>query len=277
MTTLAGIGASQMSDREFERVASVALDAAGLAIPATKKSLVQSRVARRMRSLGHPTFTDYLDYLDANPGERRELVSALTTNVSSFYRERHHFEFLVHTVLPELRARLERGGRARFWSAGCSSGQEPYTLGMELLRHLPNAAEKNILILGTDIDPAILARARAGRYSEAEIASVAAPDRARFFAAQPDGTFAAGPALRSLVRFRELNLHKDWPMKGPFDAIFCRNVVIYFDEARQRDLWPRFRALLAPGGWLMLGHSERIHPLSGSGFVTAGVTTYRKA
>ena len=149
---------------------------------------------------------------------------------------------------------------------------------MEILKSIPDVSAPDLLILGTDIDPKILRRAVDGVYSEAEIETIAPIDRKRFFKLSDPRTrsFSVSPDLRNLVRFRELNLHGDWPMHGAFDAIFCRNVVIYFDDETQRALWPRFRDCLAPGGWLMLGHSERIHPLEGTGFLSSGVTIYRK-
>lgn len=271
---------SDLADREFRAIAALAMSEAGLNIPDSKRALVQSRISKRMRNLGIGRFEDYVSVLNDpdNGAERRELVSVLTTNVSSFYRERHHFEFFAQQVLPALRAKLESGGRVRLWSAGCSSGQEPYTLAIELLRAIPDATRHDILILATDIDPDILARARAGQYQDTEVSVLSEADRSRFLVAAPGGSpgFAVADAVRRLVRFRELNLHGPWPMRGRFDAIFCRNVVIYFGDAHQAALWPRFRDALEPEGYLFLGHSERIHPLNGSGFTAGGVTTYRK-
>ena len=273
-----GAAARGLSDAEFAHLAEIAANAAGLSIPASKKSLVQSRIARRMRDLGLAQCRDYIAFVDKNATETRELISVLTTNVSSFYREKHHFDFLVAKIVPALKEKLNRGERVRLWSAGCSGGQEPYTLAMEILKSIPDVSAPDLLILGTDIDPKILRRAVDGVYSEAEIETIAPIDRKRFFKLSDPGTrnFSVSPDLRNLVRFRELNLHGDWPMRGAFDAIFCRNVVIYFDDETQRALWPRFRDCLVPGGWLMLGHSERIHPLEGTGFLSSGVTIYRK-
>jgi len=267
-----------MTDAEFSKVASIAAKAAGLSIPASKKSLVQSRIARRMRDLRLASCQDYLSFVDQNDTETRELISVLTTNVSAFYRENHHFEFLVDTIIPKLRAKLKSGGRVRLWSAGCSSGQEPFTLAMELTKAIPNIRDCDLLILGTDIDPKILKTAIKGTYSEAEVEAIAPQDRERFLvkSVERDGHFVVNDDLKKLVRFRELNLHGEWPMQVEFDAIFCRNVVIYFDDDTQRALWPRFRDRLVSDGWLMLGHSERIHPLEETGFTSAGVTIYQK-
>ena len=277
MTTLqAASQAAQLSDAEFARLAAIAAKEAGLSIPSSKKSLVQSRISRRMRELGLRDCGAYLARLDTDASETRELISVLTTNVSNFYRERHHFEYLLAKVVPHLAEKLRRGGRVRIWSAGCSSGQEPYTIAIELLKAMPEASSADILVLGSDIDPKILRRAVDGVYTHADLEPVAPPDRRAFFQAAGDGQMRVADRVRALVRFRELNLHAAWPMKGTFDAIFCRNVVIYFDDEVQRRLWPRFRDKLEPEGCLFLGHSERIHPLDDTGFRTAGVTIYQK-
>lgn len=273
-------GESGLSQAGFRRIADIALEEAGLSIPNGKIALVQSRLSKRMRAIGITEFDRYVELVSNrdNREERRELVSVLTTNVSSFFRERHHFDLFAESVLPALAARLaRRQGPVRIWSAGCSSGQEPFSIAMECLRVIPDAPEKDLLILATDIDPAILSRAASGRYSAAEMSSVPDADRSRFFTRDNDGGhYSVSDEMRRLVRFRELNLHGTWPMRGHFDAIFCRNVVIYFDEPHQTRLWPRFHAVLASEGLLFLGHSERIHPLDGSGFSSAGVTVYRK-
>ena len=171
--------------------------------------------------------------------------------------------------------KLASGKRIRLWSAGCSSGEEPYTLGMELLTAVPKAAEADALILASDIDPKILEVAQKGEYRPSDLDQVPEDRRKRFFSREGD-TCSAMPELRNLIRFRRLNLHSTWPMQTSFDAIFCRNVVIYFDDDRQRALWPRFREALEPGGWLILGHSERISPPGEFGFTSTGVTIYQK-
>lgn len=278
MNVMAPPGAVELTDAEFEAFAAIAAREAGLAIPNSKKSLVQSRVARRLRSLDMASCRDYLSLLETSPAETRELISVLTTNVSSFYREAHHFEFLRTSVFPALRPKIEAGGRVRFWSAGCSSGQEPYSIAIECLKAFPDCGDKDFLILASDIDPKILDRAIGGAYSGEELAGLAVEDRLAFFTESDPGggQFRVGPELKKLIRFRELNLHGTWPMKNQFDVIFCRNVVIYFDDAHQKALWPRFRDQLTPEGWLFLGHSERIQDVDGSGFKTAGVTIYQR-
>ncbi|MEM8802793.1 MAG: protein-glutamate O-methyltransferase [Pseudomonadota bacterium] len=259
-----------LSDREFDLVISVASQDAGLAIPKSKKSLVQSRVARRMREKGVTDRASYFRALEVDKDERSELIYVLTTNVSHFYREPHHFEFIREQI-------LERPNPQglRLWSAGCSNGQEPYTLALEILTAIPDAAKSDILILASDIDPNVLAKAKSGVYSESEIEGVPKVARTKLFQ-QVGDQYHIRKEVAELVRFRSLNLNSEWPMKGQFDVILCRNVVIYFDEKTQRTLWSRFAEKLVPNGVLMLGHSERIHPLEGTGFESIGVTTYRK-
>ncbi len=261
-----------LSDAEFSQIVGIALREAGLAIPDSKKSLVQSRVARRMRTLGFSECRDYLASLEESAEETQHLIAALTTNVSHFFRETHHF----HHVRDAL---LQSGakGKLRFWSAGCSNGQEPYSLAIEILKAIPEAEKHDILILASDIDRNVLQKAASGIYTFSEVESVDGNDRSKYWNELPDGRFEIVEAARKLVRFRQLNLNAStWPMTGPFDAIFCRNVVIYFNDETQAALWPRFRTMLKTGGLLMLGHSERLHPIEGSGFEPAGVTTYRK-
>lgn len=260
----------QLTDSEFNLVVAIAAEDAGLAIPVSKKSLVQSRVARRMREIGVKNRNDYFNGLETDTNERSELIYVLTTNVSHFYREPHHYDYIRENLLSK-----PNPTGLRFWSAGCSNGQEPYTLALEILSNIPNAASKDILILATDIDPNVLAKAKSGLYSENEIEGVPANMRSKLFD-KTGGQYQVRKEVSDLIRFKSLNLNREWPMKGQFDVILCRNVVIYFNDETQHALWPRFASKLVDGGILMLGHSERIHPIEGTGFENIGVTTYRK-
>lgn len=269
MSSSSGIS---LSDTDFRQIVAIAAAEAGLAIPEAKRSLVQSRIARRMRALGMSNCQDYLDCLSGNRDETENLICALTTNVSHFFREKHHFEYVRDRIL-----HVQGQRKMRFWSAGCSNGQEAYSLAIEVLKAIPDAARRDIRILATDIDSNVLKKAASGRYSASEIEGVGKADQSAFFVEHSENQFQICDQARELVHFKHLNLNgPNWPMKGQFDAIFCRNVVIYFSDETQAMLWPRFHALLSAGGHLMLGHSERLHPLDGSGFETAGVTTYRK-
>lgn len=266
-----------MTDAAFAQISSIAVKDAGLAIPTSKKALVQSRITRRMRTLGVASIEEYLALVDRNPKEkeRKELISVLTTNVSSFYREKHHFQYLVNENLPALQTKAKSGLPLRFWSAGCSSGQEPYTIAIELLKFFNSQEVNNALILATDIDLKILDKAQNARYPHREMEPVSTEDRQMYFDVN-DNQYSPNMALKSLIRFKELNLHGDWPMSGKFDVIFCRNVLIYFDDTHQRALWPKFHDALTPNGHLYLGHSERVHPIENSGFKSLGATIYQK-
>lgn len=265
------------TDRDFGVIAAMAKTAYGLHLDPAKKSLVYSRLARRVRSRGLSSFADYCRLLQGDAGEERErMLSALTTNVTQFFREAHHFDFLARTVLPPLVAAARAGGRVRLWSAGCSSGQEPYSLAATVLAACPEAGRLDLRILATDIDPEVLARAREGAYSEDEVAGLPPPRRAALFGAGDGPPCRIRPDLQSLVTFRPLNLVGDWPMRGRFDVILCRNVAIYFDAATQARLWSRFAERLPPGGSLFIGHSERLTGPATALFASAGVTAYRR-
>lgn len=272
-------GEVPFTEADFARIAEHAYRSFGLSLPASKKDLVYSRLIKRVRQLGLSSFAEYCARLegDAAAEEQDTLVSALTTNVTHFFRETHHFDLLADQVLRPRLAQLRQGQRLRLWSAGCSSGMEPYSMAMTVLDLLPEAAQMNIRILATDVDPAILERARAARYSSEETRPI--PDSMKPQALQPEGEghVRIAPRVTRLVRFAELNLMRDWPLRGPFDAIFCRNVAIYFDKATQARLWQRLAALLAPGGLLCIGHSERLSGPAEAGFTSVGVTAYRKS
>ena len=208
------------------------------------------------------------------------MTAALTTNVTRFYREPHHFDHLRDEVMPALAERARAGGRVRLWSAACSNGQEPYSMAMTVLSVLPEAADLDVRILATDIDPNMVADGAAGVYSEEALEAAPAMLRHRYFdkaAGRGSDRLSANAALRRLVTFKELNLIGDWPMRGRFDVIFCRNVVIYFDDATQERVWGRFTPLMTPGGVLYIGHSERVSGPATARLETVGLTTYRLA
>ncbi|HGG06036.1 MAG TPA: protein-glutamate O-methyltransferase CheR [Aliiroseovarius sp.] len=271
-----------LDDRAFEQIAAIAHKEAGLAISPNKAAMVHTRVARRLRALNMSTYDQYCALVasDAGAAERRELVSVLTTNVSHFFREEHHFDRLKEDVLPDLFQKMKAGNRVRIWSAGCSNGQEPYSIAMAILDFAPLPPNADIKILGSDIDPNVISFARSGTYDQSMVSGL--PDRQKDTYFNPV-SLKHGPAwqaqasLKDLVAFRELNLLHSWPMKGTFDVIFCRNVVIYFDEQTQAALWKKFADILAPGGWLFLGHSERVSEEHLTALPPVGMTTYRRA
>ena len=259
---------------DFRKIAALVHGEAGIVLPESKASLVYSRLAKRLRTIGLRSFRDYCALVESKNGvdERMAMIAAMTTNVTRFFRESHHFEEL-STILPAMAQAARKGQRLRLWSAGCSSGEEPYSMAITLLDVMSDALDHDVRILATDLDPNMLERGRAGCYPRNAVREV--PQRLRERWTRPEGeTVVMAPELRSLIQFNELNLLAEWPMTGKFDAIFCRNVMIYFDEETQDRIWRKFASLLRPGGTLFIGHSERIamdrHP-----FDLVAQTTYR--
>jgi chemotaxis protein methyltransferase CheR len=264
-----------LGDREFHRICGLVRERAGIELGEAKRMLCQTRLIRRLRALG---LTDYAAYValldDPDSGEQVELINALTTNVTAFFREQHHFELLAE-LLPPL---AERGGRIRLWSAGCSTGEESWSFAMVVDEVLGDRRGLDVKILATDIDTEVLAKARAGVYSDEHVAPVAELRRKRYLArgtGRNAGLWRITDKLRGLVTFNRLNLFDPWPMRGSFDVIACRNVIIYFDVPNKLLLLRGFHDRLAAGGRLLLGHSESM-PTGVDGFVSCGRTAYRK-
>jgi len=273
-----GPGAFAFTSEDFREICSMLHEDAGIYLTDSKASLVYSRLAKRLRALGLESFRDYCALVKGKNGvdERQKMLAALTTNVTKFFREPHHFENLKQLVsqrIPEIR----KGGRLRLWSAACSNGQEPFTMAMVVLSVLPDAARYDVKILATDIDPTMVAAGRAGIYEDDAVSAVPQAMRSRWFepVAGLKGHWQASQDLADLISFRELNLVGAWPFKGPFDAIFCRNVVIYFEESTQVAIWQRFVPMLLPHGRLYIGHSERVTGPSAAALEADGITTYK--
>ena len=270
------------TEEDFDRIAKMLHDDAGIYLPEAKATLVYSRLAKRLRALGLESFHEYCAILTEDggrgAGERQQMLAALTTNVTRFFREPHHFDHLKAKVLPALLDAAKRGGRVRLWSAACSTGPEPYSMALTLLSLMPEAAQYDVRSLATDIDPNVVAEGRRGVYRADAVEPIPQEMRTRWMRrVTEDGELAwsVGEEMRKLVSFRELNLIGPWPMKGPFDVIFCRNVVIYFEDETQARVWSRFKPLLAPEGRLYIGHSERLNGPAAAAFVSDGLTTYR--
>ena len=241
-----------LSARDFGRVAARIGALAGIVLEPHKSSMIQTRIGRRVRALGLGSITEYLDLLETRSGgdELQNFIDTLTTNLTSFFREDHHMDHLARTV-------LRQQGELRIWSAGCSSGEEPYSIAMVAARTL-NAEVRRLKVLATDLDSAVLARARRGRYAAERCETIDRKMRGYLEAVPEEDAFDIAGTVKDLVTFKQLNLIERWPMNGPFDAIFCRNVVIYFSAETKARLLDRFAALLRPGGFLYLGHSEAI-------------------
>jgi chemotaxis protein methyltransferase CheR len=267
----------RLTEKHFKTVSTMLYELCGISLPSGKEELVKSRLLKRLRSLGLDSFDRYLHLLetDRTGRELAMMVDALTTNKTSFFREIQHFDFLRSRVLPDLAA---RGGRCRIWSAGCSSGEEPFSLAIVLRELWPDIDRQDARILATDISRDMLERAQAAIYDEAALAEVPTLMRQKYFHQVHSGSsrsFCVNEEVRKLVKVARLNLIGEWSMKGPFDVIFCRNVMIYFDTATQQELVRRFWHMLNPGGFLFVGHSESLMT-SGTEFHYAQPAVYVK-
>jgi chemotaxis protein methyltransferase CheR len=265
-----------LSTREFERIRERLYDVAGISLSDAKRTLVIARLSRILRTLKLPSFDAYVDFLESQgtATDAQDFVNALTTNLTRFWREEHHFDHLNGYVGELMKAAHSQSQkRLRIWSAGCSTGQEPYTIALGLLAAYPELKRWDFKILATDIDTSVIAKAATGIYPEGELNGLS-PERARLFEKIGDGRVRIPSAAASLVSFKPLNLMAPWPMKGPFDAIFCRNVAIYFDKPTQGEVFGRLGKILAPGGFLYIGHSENLGT-GGAGFRLVGKTIYQ--
>ncbi|WGV15799.1 CheR family methyltransferase [Fuscovulum ytuae] len=267
---------NEIDAETFARLQRIVERETGIALAEGKRPMLQARLATRLRSLGMAGFQEFLTRVEGPDAatERASLISAITTNVTSFFREAHHFTLLQDRILPPLLDQPRNGARLRLWSSACSSGEEAYSIAAILLAAVPDANRRDARILATDIDEQVLNRAITGDYGPQQMAGLSPVQRGLLFG--PTGSTQIRSELRQLVGFRQLNLNGDWPMRGPFDVIFCRNVAIYFPRERQERLWQRFADLLAPGGWLLLGHSERLSGPATAAFRCEDITAYRK-
>jgi chemotaxis protein methyltransferase CheR len=270
----------EFTDRDFAFLRDVVMEHSGISLGEHKRQLVYGRLARRLRQLGLRSFADYCGHVEQHLEEELgELINAITTNLTSFFRENHHFEHLAGSALPDMMARNANARRLRLWSAACSTGEEPYSMAMTVAETMASSASGwDVRILATDIDSQVLAKAQTGVYAEDRIADMP-PTRQRRWFRRGVGTNSSkvkvSEDLQALIAFRQLNLLKDWPMRGPFDIIFCRNVVIYFGKDTQRRLFDRYADILVPGGYLYVGHSESLHLIS-ERFKLIGKTIYRR-
>lgn len=265
------------SDSEFRFLAGLVNKRTGIMLPDSKKDMVYSRLTRRLRFLGLKTFAQYCELVQGDGGvdEVGNLVNALTTNLTRFFREEHHFEHLHNGVLLPLAASAPASRRLRIWSAGCSAGMEPYSIAMTVKSALKDLPAWDARILATDIDTNMLNIGKAGEYNIEQLENIPPAYRADVRTMDDGGSIAMADSLKGIIAFKNLNLLEKWPMSGTFDAIFCRNVVIYFDKATQRKLFDRMANLLKPGGWLYIGHSENLYNVCDR-FELIGRTIYRK-
>lgn len=277
LDTNAGIREFQFDDRHFEALRTLAKQQAGIELNDSKRELVYGRLARRLRELQMTNFDEYCSLLQA-PGseELSNFVNAITTNHTAFFREPHHFEYLRDEALPHLITARKASRKIRIWCSAASTGQEPYTLAITTAKAMPSDGSWDAKILATDIDGTAIAKCKAGVYRESDIPEVTGYGARREWFRSGSGGLSVEMAdhLRQMLYFRELNLMETWPMSGPIDVIFCRNVVIYFSKETQRQLFKRFAQIIAPDGYLFIGHSESILH-STDLFEPVGRTIYR--
>lgn len=280
--TSAALREFRFERRDFEFISTLIKERTGIVLADNKQDMVYGRLSRRLRAVGMTSFRDYCDYIVSADGrdEFSAFLNALTTNLTRFFREAHHFEHLAQTVLEQKAQAAAAGGerRLRIWSAGSSSGEEPYTAAMVVADALRDLDKWDARILATDIDTNMLEKCRTGIYRSDRVEAIAPPLRKRFVEPVPGSSneVRMTDTLRSLIVFKQLNLLGRWPMKGPFDVIFCRNVSIYFDRPTQKRLFERFASLLADDGFLYIGHAENLFNITDR-FKLIGQTIYRKA
>ncbi len=248
----------------------------GIQVPDERFDMFYSRLVKRVRKLGLNNFSEYCDYLVNNHADEfTNFINAITTNLTSFFREKHHFDYLRDVVIPDLLIRNAATKQIRIWSAGCSTGEEPYSLAMTLLENVP--ANWDIRILATDLDTQVLQFAADGVYPEDRVAELPIEILKRWFM---KGKFSSENVrvkteLQAIIQFKHLNLMEEWPMKTPFDVIFCRNVLIYFNRETKSRLAKRYAQLLVSKSWLFIGHSESLNHLT-SEFELVATTSYMK-
>jgi len=254
-----------LSESEFRKISDMVYSHCGINLHDGKKELVRARLAKRLRSGNFKTFPEYMKHVmeDKTGKEFSILIDSISTNLTSFFREERHFEFLKEKFLPQLleRKRKNHNFRIRAWSAGCSSGEEPYSIAITLLEAIAGQGRWDVKILATDISTKMLDTAQTGIYNIERIEPVPLIQRNKYLILRHqygEKIYEVSKSLRDNIIFKYLNLQRDWPIKGPLDFIFCRNVMIYFDKPTQQQLISRFWELLDSGGILFTGHSESL-------------------
>ena len=269
-----------MTETDFKFIAKMANENTGIQLGVHKQDMVYSRIVRRIRALKLRSFSEYCTYLKTHQdSELVSFINSITTNLTSFFREQHHFDFLLDRVIPEVKKKNASSRKLRIWSAGCSTGEEPYSLAMTL--HKAFSKENwDVKVLATDLDTSVVAHGKAGIYTVDRVGDLAATIIKNNFNKvvledNKGASYEVSPHLKEFITFNQLNLLKQWPMKGKFDVIFCRNVVIYFNKDTQKVLFDRYAEMLRPNGYLFIGHSETLHSVTDR-FESLGKTIYRK-
>lgn len=271
----------EFTDTDFQSVRDLVSKNTGISLSEAKRDMVYSRLTRRLRELNLQRFSDYLAFIcgDGGDDELIQFTNAITTNLTSFFREKHHFEYLAETLLPELMKRNADQRKIRIWCCAASTGEEPYSIAMVVKETIPKHSDWDVKILATDLDTNVLATAKEGVYPIDRIKDISAHRQRRFFlkgSGKQQGHVRVGSELRQLITYKKLNLMDQWPLRGPIDIIFCRNVVIYFTKDTQEILLERFSKLVAPQAHLFMGHSESLNNVTDQ-FELLGKTIYRFA
>ncbi|MCP4350502.1 MAG: protein-glutamate O-methyltransferase CheR [Desulfobacterales bacterium] len=256
---MATLMSAELTEKQFKKVSQIIYRLCGICLKEGKEALVRARLMKRLRALGLENFDAYLKFIESDKGvqELSFMVDAITTNKTSFFREPAHFDFLRDQILPELSNR-----RLRFWTAACSSGEEPYSLAILLKENITDIDTRDVKILATDISTRMLDKARNAVYDEGTLHGIPNHMMNKYFTRIQNESYRVKENVRTIVRVARLNLMDTWPMKGPFNVIFCRNVMIYFDRPTQQKLISRFWNFLEHGGYLFVGHSEGLSAIS---------------
>lgn len=264
------------TDRDFNFIRTLVAEKTGIALSEAKSHMVYSRLTRRLRQLNLQRFSDYCAVLKQDDSDELvNFVNAITTNLTAFFRENHHFEYLANAVLPRIFSK-KPDKRLRIWSAGCSTGEEPHSIAMVLNECLPKNSGWDAKILATDLDSNVVEKASSGIYTKARIDGISKSRQKKYFKTLgSSGEVQVVPEVRELITFKQLNLMNAWPMKGPFDIIFCRNVVIYFNKNTQKELFDRYANITVDNGHLFIGHSESLFKVSDR-YNLIGNTIYQK-
>ncbi|OUR61350.1 chemotaxis protein CheR [Colwellia sp. 39_35_sub15_T18] len=277
--------AVRLSDDDFAFICDFVYQSTGIVLNDNKREMVYRRLTRIVRERKLNSFSDYCQLLKQQGAQEKDyFINAITTNLTSFFREQHHFDYLVNEELPRLMAEktVQANGkkRLRIWSSASSTGEEPYSIAISVLEAMQEQLSSwDAKILATDIDSNVLAAGKAGIYEDRRIESLSEKFKQRYFhrgVGKNSSNVRVDKKLSDLITFKQLNLLHEWPMKGEFDVIFCRNVIIYFDKPTQQELFTRYYDLLKPGGLLMLGHSENLGEFQ-QHFNTIGRTMFRKS
>ena len=266
------------TEKDFNYLRKVANEYSGITVSDDKYDMYYARISKRIRTLGLTTFKEYCDYLKNNHNkEFTNFINSITTNLTSFFRENYHFDYMASHILPEFKKKYAAKKSLRVWCSAASTGEEPYSIAITLAENL-NLKSWDVTFLATDIDSDVLNRGKQGVYESQRIANLSKSRKARWFnkgVGENQGTVRVHQDLREMISFKRLNLIQEWPIKRKFDIIFCRNVFIYFDGPTKEMILERYYELLNDGGYLILGHSESIHSMNND-YQSVGHTIYKK-